>query len=252
MWLLPTWQNVNGFIVLWFGHTQYMRRQRADLIPASSLRGQSDKQGPWAAVFKQDPHRKLGEEAAVCWGLSFIRTRWFHVFHQTRIWGYTLKPLNIWENFFKTKVSNSCCNTKVSNWLALLNLVWHLCRCSRKCCHQSGLISGKKKKKRIFSIPQHMDADNMLATGFILPLAGVWHENTAGFLHPSALPHILLSCSEHNPVGLAVTRYGLTWVSPDLTRADGFFSQKPVSKERPVALSSSPLVTHNSGMLTWL
>ena len=150
MWLLPTWQNVNGFIVLWFGHTQYMRRQRADLIPASSLRGQSDKQGPWAAVFKQDPHRKLQEEAAVCWGLSFIRTRWFHVFHQTRIWGYTLKPLNIWENFFKTKVSNSCCNTKVSNWLALLNLVWHLCRCSRKCCHQSGLISGKKKKKEFF------------------------------------------------------------------------------------------------------
>ena len=71
-----------------------------------------------------------------------------------------------------------------------------------------------------------MDADNMLATGFILPLAGVWHENTAGFLHPSALPHILLFCSEHSPAGLAVTRYGLTWVSPDLTKSRWIFLSK--------------------------
>lgn len=43
MWLVPTWQNVNEFIVLWICHTHYVRKQRQGLFSASSLKSTGTK-----------------------------------------------------------------------------------------------------------------------------------------------------------------------------------------------------------------
>ena len=217
-----------GSLCFGFCPTHYVREQRAGLFPASSPGDRGTAQGLRAAAFKQGPAQKgPWEEAAVCLGLICIRTRWAPVAYPARVWGSILKPLNIWASFFlKAEVSEP------PDFFPP-NLVWRLCKYSRRCCHQFGLMT----IKWFFSIPYHMDADNMLATGFT-----VFYPRWVCGLETSLTfsTHLSPSCSEPSRASLS-PGIQFTWGSPDLTKSPSVFLSKSSVRRVASCIKQRPL-----------